>query len=119
MIRSGSGFIRISQWRPKLHFGRLVGALEKRKDRKIMAKYEKADLRGIGSKEKHLTGKSKRFLISDYKHFPHSVQCRHCGSDYMRYAVDGYCQRCQQKAEHVLREHPRRRNERRQKEANR
>jgi hypothetical protein len=71
-----------------------------------MDENERADLRGISSKEKHLTGKSKRFFNSDYRHFSDSVQCQYCGSDYMRFAVSGYCQRCQQRAEYVIRERP-------------
>ena len=69
-----------------------------------MDRNEKADLRGIGSNEKHLTGKSKRFLYSDYRRFGYAVQCQNCGSDYMRFATGGYCQRCQQRAEFVIRE---------------
>lgn len=69
-----------------------------------MGKNERADLRGIGSNEKHSAVKSKRFHVSDYKHFPHSIQCQGCGSDYMRFAVDGYCQWCQQEAEHAVRD---------------
>lgn len=72
-----------------------------------MIKYQKAGYRlvhGSGSNEKHLTGKSKRFSAYDYKHFPHSVQCKYCGSDYMQFSVDGYCQRCQQRCEYAIRE---------------
>lgn len=74
-----------------------------------MARSDEAGYRlahGSGHNEKHLTGKSKGFFDSHYKHFPHSVQCHYCGSDYMRFSVNGYCQRCQQKAEYVLRERP-------------
>jgi hypothetical protein len=71
-----------------------------------MVKNERADLRGIGSKEKHLTAKSKRFFIPQYKQFPHSHQCKYCGSDYIRFSSNGFCQRCQQRVEYVIREHP-------------
>ncbi len=71
-----------------------------------MVKNRKADLGGIGSNEKHLTGTSKRSFISDYKLFPHSHQCKYCGSDYMRFSLNGFCQRCQQRAEFVTRERP-------------
>lgn len=57
-----------------------------------------------GPNEKHSTTKSKRFSISDYKQFGQVIQCKHCRSEYMRFAVNGYCQRCQQRAEYVLRE---------------
>jgi hypothetical protein len=74
-----------------------------------MNRNEKAGYRlthGSGSNEKHSTGMSKRFLFPDYRHFSHSVQCQYCGSDYMRFAVNGYCQPCQQRAEYVIRERP-------------
>ena len=61
---------------------------------------------GSGSNEKWLTGNQRRFFNSDYRFFAHSVQCRFCGSDNMRFAVNGHCQRCQQRVEYVLREHP-------------
>jgi hypothetical protein len=71
-----------------------------------MAKNEKADLRGIGSNEKRLTANQRGFFIPDYKGISTAKQCRFCGSDYMRFAVDGYCQRCQQHTEYIIREHP-------------
>lgn len=79
-----------------------------------MTRNRKADLRGIGSSEKHLTGKSKRFFNADFSTgleniasiFGRMIRCKFCGSDYMRFAVDGYCQRCQQLAEYVIRERP-------------
>lgn len=69
-----------------------------------MARNERADLGGIGSNEKWLTGNQRRFFNSDYRRSPHSIQCEYCGSDYMRFSVNGYCQRCQQRAEYVIRE---------------
>ncbi len=69
-----------------------------------MVEKKRADLRGIGSKEKHLTGKSKRFISSNYTQFARIAQCKYCRSEYMRFAVNGYCQRCQQQAEYVIRE---------------
>ena len=71
-----------------------------------MARNEKADLRGIGSNEKWLTGNQRRIFNSDYRHFPHSVQCKKCFSDYMRASFDGYCQRCLQLTEYIIRERP-------------
>lgn len=59
---------------------------------------------GSGLYEKHLTGLSKRSSLPDYNYFAPSVQCKFCGSDYMRFAVDGHCQRCQQRVEYILRE---------------
>lgn len=74
-----------------------------------MARQDKAGYRldhGSGSNEKWLTGNQRRFFNSDYTHFPLVVQCQYCGSDYMRFSVNGYCQRCQQRAEYVIRESP-------------
>lgn len=59
---------------------------------------------GSGSKEKRLTGNQRGFFTSNYKQFSLSVQCKNCGSDYMRFAFDGDCQRCQQRAEYLRRE---------------
>jgi len=33
-------------------------------------------------------------------------QCVKCGSDYMKFAVGGFCQDCQQRCELIMREHP-------------
>ena len=33
-------------------------------------------------------------------------QCVKCGSDYLKFAVNGFCQDCQQKVEFIIREHP-------------
>ncbi len=33
-------------------------------------------------------------------------QCQKCGSDYMKFSVDGFCQYCQQRCEFIMREHP-------------
>jgi len=71
-----------------------------------MARNERADLRGIGSNEKSTTANRKGFFNFNYRRFGDPHQCRHCGSDYMRFAVGGYCQRCQQRAEFVIRERP-------------
>lgn len=74
-----------------------------------MAKNNKAGYRlahGSGPDEKWLTRNQRRFFNSDHNRFSNSVQCKYCGSDYMRFSVEGYCQRCQQRAEYVLREHP-------------
>ena len=49
-------------------------------------------------------GKSKNFDFLNFRRKPDSMQCKNCGSDYMRYEKDGFCQDCQQKAEFVFRE---------------
>ena len=69
-----------------------------------MVRDERADLHGIGSYEKFTTANRKRFFETKYRQFPHLNQCKNCSSDYMRYSIDGFCQRCQQRAEFVIRE---------------
>ena len=51
-------------------------------------------------------GKSNAFGFFDYRKTVAYGQCRKCGSDYMKFAIDGYCQNCQQKVEFIVREHP-------------
>ena len=71
-----------------------------------MNRHEKAGFRlthGSGSNEKVLTGKLKRLFLVDYTANGALKQCHYCGSDYMRFSVNGYCQRCQQLAEYVIR----------------
>jgi hypothetical protein len=58
----------------------------------------------------HAGGIEKRFDVFHYRQFHRfgqSIECRKCGSDYMRFSVGGYCQDCQQKVEFIVREHPR------------
>ena len=74
-----------------------------------MDRIEKAGHRlshGSGSNEKWLTGNQRFLFIPHYKDFSHSVQCQYCRSDYMSFSVDGYCQRCQQRTEFVIRKRP-------------
>ncbi len=52
---------------------------------------------------------NKRFDVSNlnqFARFGQSFCCRKCGSDYHRFAVNGFCQRCQQRVEFIIREHP-------------
>lgn len=54
-------------------------------------------------------GKNKGFDVSNYSlsaRFGQSVKCQKCKSDYMKFAVDGFCQDCQQRVEFIIREHP-------------
>lgn len=67
---------------------------------------EKSRSGNLDSNEKHSTTKSKGFLYADYRPLLRMNQCEHCASDYMRFAVNGYCQWCQQRAEYVIRERP-------------
>ena len=61
-----------------------------------MAENNKAGYRvahGSGSSEKWLTANQRRFFLVDYRHFVDAIQCQYCGSDYVRIAINGYCQR--------------------------
>lgn len=52
---------------------------------------------------------SKRFDVFKYSQsarFGQCFACRKCGSDYHKFAVDGFCQDCQQKVEFINREYP-------------
>lgn len=74
-----------------------------------MDRIEKAGYRlthGSGSNEKWLTVNQRNPFGSDCKVFPVPIQCQHCRSDYMSFSVGGNCQRCQQRAEVVIRESP-------------
>ena len=51
-------------------------------------------------------GKSKGSGFFDYRKTVRYGQCQKCGSDYMRFSVNGFCQDCQQKVEFIVREHP-------------
>lgn len=70
--------------------------------RQNKARYRFAD--GSGSNENRLTVNQMRYFNPYYKHVPHSVQCRNCGSDYMCAALNNVCQRCLQRAEFEIRE---------------
>jgi len=71
-----------------------------------MRKNIKADCRwnGIGSKKTEFAGEQKRSLYQNYKAFGTKIQCKHCGSDHMRAAIEGLCQSCLQEAEHLFRQ---------------
>lgn len=74
------------------------------------AEMRKAERGGIpnGSLRKHsiANGNQKTFSAFDYRQNRHASQCRRCGSDYMKYSYDDYCQDCQQRVEFIRREHP-------------
>lgn len=53
-----------------------------------------------------LTGNQKAFSAFDCNRKQMRGQCVKCRSDYMKFAVDGFCQDCQQRVEFVRREHP-------------
>jgi hypothetical protein len=63
-------------------------------------KNQRANLRGVGSFEKRLTRQSKRFFVPEYTQFSTVLQCEKCRSDYMRFSLEGICQRCLQRHEH-------------------
>ena len=69
-----------------------------------MYRNEKADPRGIGQKTRFSNRHSKKFSAPKYILVGTNIQCLHCGSDYMRFHVEGLCQRCQQRVEFIQRE---------------
>ena len=69
-----------------------------------MRRNRKADLRGVGSKP-NLNGHLRnRFSVFNDTQSGSLVQCQKCGSDYMRFSLNGYCQRCLQRVEFIQRE---------------
>ncbi len=74
------------------------------------AKAQRVATEGLSKNQNqiHAGGIEKRFDVFHYRQFDRFGQskCRKCGSDYMRFSVDGYCQNCQQKVEFIVREHP-------------
>ncbi|MBA4121184.1 MAG: hypothetical protein H0X72_01800 [Acidobacteria bacterium] len=50
------------------------------------------------------TNKASGFF--NYKENKIFGQCVKCDSDYMKFAVGGFCQDCQQRCEFIMREHP-------------
>ncbi len=51
-------------------------------------------------------GISKPFDVLNYRENSFFGQCQKCGSDYMKFSVNGFCQDCQQRVEFIVREHP-------------
>jgi hypothetical protein len=51
-------------------------------------------------------GKNQGFDVYNFMTISGARQCKKCGSDYMKFSKDGYCQRCQQRCEFILREFP-------------
>lgn len=51
-------------------------------------------------------GKPKGFDAFNYRKNAPFGQCQKCGSDYMKFSVNGFCQDCQQRCEFITREHP-------------
>ena len=69
-----------------------------------MYKKEMADLTGIGQKTKFSNRRSKTFSAMEYSSTGSNIQCKKCRSDYMKFHVEGLCQRCQQRVEFITRE---------------
>ena len=69
---------------------------------------EKARVTSSGSNQKfnNAGGTIKRFDVFNFRGIATLRQCTKCGSDYLRFAVNGFCQDCLQRAEFVVREHP-------------
>lgn len=65
---------------------------------------KKGEATNFATKTNYLNGRSKLLSNFDYRTSQTLTQCKSCRSDYMRAAIDGYCQRCQQRVEHIIRE---------------
>lgn len=61
---------------------------------------------GSVKKTNNFTGGDFDVFAFKYKENLRLNQCRKCGSDYMKYAVGGFCQNCVQKVEFITREFP-------------
>lgn len=53
-----------------------------------------------------LNGNQKGLTVFNSNKNKPCGQCVQCRSDYMKFAVNGYCQYCLQKVEYIVREHP-------------
>lgn len=72
-----------------------------------MATKGRADARNIGSYPiDFFNGNQKAISAFDFNRKKNFGQCVKCRSDYMRFAIDGYCQDCQQRVEFIVRERP-------------
>lgn len=71
-----------------------------------MTRKRKADPAKIGSKIAYRFTDKQALTYRNFNEYPSAVQCKICSSDYMRFAIDGHCQRCVQRVEFVIREHP-------------
>jgi hypothetical protein len=76
-----------------------------RKNSFINGKPQAANL-GSNQNNNFAGGINKGFDVFNYKKNTASGQCRNCGSDDNRFAIDSICIRCQQKVEYIVREHP-------------
>ena len=73
-----------------------------------MQKNKRADRARIGEKTRETTGENNSSFSVHHSSQNRKVnQCKNCGSDYMRFAIGDFCQRCLQRAEFIVRERPR------------
>lgn len=68
-----------------------------------MSKTRKADPGKIGPKVAYRLIEKQALTYGNSNEYLLAVQCKICSSDYMRFAIDGNCQRCLQRS--VNREH--------------
>ncbi len=54
----------------------------------------------------YLQGNQKAFSTFNCSKNQRFGQCVKCQSDYMKFSVNGFCQRCLQRVEFIIREHP-------------
>ncbi len=72
-----------------------------------MVTNKKAETRNCGSSLKtndYFADNQKTFSKRNYSQYASGFQCIKCRSEYMKFATNGYCQRCQQLMEHLNRE---------------
>lgn len=55
-------------------------------------------------KNHSITGSNKTAITFDFRRNKSLGQCKQCGSDYMKYAIGGFCQNCLQHTEFINRE---------------
>ncbi len=72
------------------------------------AKAQRVRTEGLSGNQNQINagGISKRFDVFNYRKNASPSQCQRCGSDYMKFAVNNFCQDCQQRCEFIMREHP-------------
>ena len=54
----------------------------------------------------YINGANQRLSRLNFSQNKPFGQCQKCDSDYMRFAINNICQKCLQKVEFIVREHP-------------
>ena len=74
----------------------------------MIPKKQNAEVRSfsISDQFQNIHGALNRLSVVDYTRLNNSRQCKKCCSDYMKFSIDGYCQKCVQRVEFIMRERP-------------